>query len=229
MSILDLTLYSAKFSVGEKEFASDIEMMIHHIDGVDSMGFTNHFKLPHYVTFQADLQVFSNAADFAKDKKLNHANFLTSHKLSSKHILSPSRQGKYRAEAVGVFGNEGLVYSAIEGFLVENEMNTLFSIIDERLKTKMTPAEAIFWASWIHLEIALIHPFLDGNGRSARLIEKWFLSEKLGRSIWFLQTERAYFEKRTKYYSSLKNGTNYWELKPSKFNTFITLLFSFIK
>jgi len=69
MSILDLTLYSAKFSVGEKEFASDIEMMIHHIDGVDSMGFTNHFKLPHYVTFQADLQVFSNAADFAKDKK----------------------------------------------------------------------------------------------------------------------------------------------------------------
>jgi alpha-D-ribose 1-methylphosphonate 5-triphosphate synthase subunit PhnI len=69
MSILDLTLYSAKFSVGEKEFASDIEMIIHHIDGVDSMGFTNHFKLPHYVTFQADLQVFSNAADFAKDKK----------------------------------------------------------------------------------------------------------------------------------------------------------------
>jgi alpha-D-ribose 1-methylphosphonate 5-triphosphate synthase subunit PhnI len=69
MSILDLTLYSAKFSVGEKEFASDIEMMIHHIDGVDSMGFTNHFKLPHYVTFQSDLQVFSNASDFAKDKK----------------------------------------------------------------------------------------------------------------------------------------------------------------
>lgn len=69
MSILDLSIYSAKFSVGEKEFASDVEMIIHHIDGVDSMGFTNHFKLPHYVTFQSDLQVFSNAADFAKDNK----------------------------------------------------------------------------------------------------------------------------------------------------------------
>ncbi|MCD4758553.1 MAG: carbon-phosphorus lyase complex subunit PhnI [Arcobacteraceae bacterium] len=69
MSILDLSLYSAKFSVGEKEFASDFEMIVHHIDGVDSMGFTNHFKLPHYVTFQADLQVLSNASDFAKDKK----------------------------------------------------------------------------------------------------------------------------------------------------------------
>jgi len=69
MSILDLSLYSAKFSVGEKEFASDFEMIVHHVDGVDSMGFTNHFKLPHYVTFQADLQVLSNASDFAKDKK----------------------------------------------------------------------------------------------------------------------------------------------------------------
>ncbi len=69
MSILDLSLYNAKHSVGEVEFASSFEMMVHHIDGVDSMGFTNHFKLPHYVTFQADLQVFANAAKFAKDNK----------------------------------------------------------------------------------------------------------------------------------------------------------------
>ncbi len=69
MSIIDLSLYSAKFSVGEKEFASDFEMIVHHVDGVDSMGFTNHFKLPHYVTFQADLQVFNNASNFSKDNK----------------------------------------------------------------------------------------------------------------------------------------------------------------
>ncbi len=69
MSILDLSLYNTKHSVGEKEFTSDVEMMIHHVDGVDSMGFTNHFKLPHYVTFQADLQVLSNASNYVKDKK----------------------------------------------------------------------------------------------------------------------------------------------------------------
>lgn len=69
MSILDLSLYNTKYSVGEREFASDFEMIVHHTDGVDSMGFTNHFKLPHYVTFQADLQVLSNATKFAKDEK----------------------------------------------------------------------------------------------------------------------------------------------------------------
>ena len=26
-----------------------------HIDGVDSMGFANHYKMPHYVTFQSDM------------------------------------------------------------------------------------------------------------------------------------------------------------------------------
>ena len=69
MSILDLALYNTKFSVGEVEFASSFEMMMHHVDGIESQGFTNHFKLPHYVTFQADLQVLSNAAKFAKEQK----------------------------------------------------------------------------------------------------------------------------------------------------------------
>ena len=69
MSIIDLSLYNSKYSIGEREIAGDFEMMMHHIDGVDSMGFTNHFKLPHYVTFQSDLQVFLNANTFLKGKQ----------------------------------------------------------------------------------------------------------------------------------------------------------------
>lgn len=176
-----------------------------------------------------EVQDLLSAYEFAKNNKLSHKNFLRIHKLSSGNILSPSRQGKYRTEGVGVFGQEGLVYSAIEGFLVDNEMNNLFDVIDILLKTKMTNPEAIFWASWIHLEIALIHPFLDGNGRSARLIEKWFLVEKIGQSVWFLQTELFYFNKRSQYYSSLRKGDNYWELKIDKFKGFIDLLFQFVK
>ncbi|MBL0098191.1 MAG: Fic family protein [Bacteroidetes bacterium] len=33
----------------------------------------------------------------------------------------------------------------------------------------------------IHLVFVKIHPLNDGNGRSARLIEKWFLAQKLGK------------------------------------------------
>lgn len=35
--------------------AEDQEFVLLHTDGVESSGFCSHFKLPHYVTFQADL------------------------------------------------------------------------------------------------------------------------------------------------------------------------------
>lgn len=67
MAILDASLYNSSHTIGQGGIADNFEMIVHHIDGVESMGFTNHYKLPHYVTFQADLQVFSNAQE--NDKK----------------------------------------------------------------------------------------------------------------------------------------------------------------
>jgi alpha-D-ribose 1-methylphosphonate 5-triphosphate synthase subunit PhnI len=32
------------------------------------MGFANHFKLPHYVTFQADLHVLQNARESESER-----------------------------------------------------------------------------------------------------------------------------------------------------------------
>lgn len=35
--------------------SEDQEFVLTHVDGIESMGFCNHYKLPHYVTFQSDL------------------------------------------------------------------------------------------------------------------------------------------------------------------------------
>jgi alpha-D-ribose 1-methylphosphonate 5-triphosphate synthase subunit PhnI len=70
MSILDTTLYNKSHTIGQGGIADNFEMIVHHIDGIESMGFTNHYKLPHYVTFQADLQVYENAKKYsAKEEK----------------------------------------------------------------------------------------------------------------------------------------------------------------
>lgn len=61
MSILDLAMHHQGHSVGGMDIAANPEIIIHHVDAVESMGFSNHFKLPHYVTFQADLHVFESA------------------------------------------------------------------------------------------------------------------------------------------------------------------------
>lgn len=69
MSILDTSIYNASYTIGDSGIANNVEMVINHIDGIESMGFANHYKLPHYVTFQADLQVFSNALKQLKAEK----------------------------------------------------------------------------------------------------------------------------------------------------------------
>ncbi len=61
MSILDLAMHHGSYSTGGLSVAASPEMIIHHVDGIESMGFTNHFKLPHYVTFQADLHVLEHS------------------------------------------------------------------------------------------------------------------------------------------------------------------------
>jgi alpha-D-ribose 1-methylphosphonate 5-triphosphate synthase subunit PhnI len=40
---------------GPRHPAEDPEFLLLHIDGIESMGFCAHYKLPHHVTFQADL------------------------------------------------------------------------------------------------------------------------------------------------------------------------------
>jgi len=40
--------------------AEDQEFVLLHTDGIESSGFCSHFKLPHYVTFQADLDRLRN-------------------------------------------------------------------------------------------------------------------------------------------------------------------------
>jgi len=54
MAILDRALQKG-VKDGPANPSEDPEFVLLHIDGVDSMGFASHYKMPHYVTFQSDL------------------------------------------------------------------------------------------------------------------------------------------------------------------------------
>jgi alpha-D-ribose 1-methylphosphonate 5-triphosphate synthase subunit PhnI len=51
MAVLDRAI-SAEAPSAPSE---DQEFVLTHVDGIESMGFCNHYKLPHYVTFQSEL------------------------------------------------------------------------------------------------------------------------------------------------------------------------------
>lgn len=58
MAILDRSLQNGMAtSAGNRPDnpSEDPEFVLLHIDGVDSMGFCTHYKMPHYVTFQSDM------------------------------------------------------------------------------------------------------------------------------------------------------------------------------
>jgi alpha-D-ribose 1-methylphosphonate 5-triphosphate synthase subunit PhnI len=51
MAVLDRAMQSEQ----PEAPSEDQEFVLSHVDGIESMGFCNHFKLPHYVTFQSQL------------------------------------------------------------------------------------------------------------------------------------------------------------------------------
>ena len=164
------------------------------------------------------------AYGFAQKNKLTETNLLTCHKVLSKTLLIKSKRGKYRIEPVGVFGKSGIVYLAIEPEFVEKEMKLLFGDISDLLKNSLTKQEVFYFASLIHLRFVHIHPFRDGNGRTARLLEKWFISEKLGTDFWKIPSEEHYKINQDEYYQTINIGVNFYELNYDKCLGFLELL-----
>ena len=164
------------------------------------------------------------AYDFAQNNKLAEDNMLHCHKILSKTLLIESKRGNYRIEPVGVFGKSGLAYMAVEPEFVKKHMQNFFEEIYELLSKKISKSEVFYYASFIHLRFAHIHPFRDGNGRIARLLEKWFIVDKLGKNFWKIPSEEYYKEHQQLYYDTINLGVNFYELNYDNCLDFLEIL-----
>jgi len=164
---------------------------------------------------------------FAKENKLNKLNFLKSHTIISTHLLPEKWRGVCRKnEMVVMEHNTGRIqYEAAPYSIVEAEMEKLWADIDTLIEQTLTTEEIFYYASFIHLIFALIHPFNDGNGRAARLLEKWFLAEKLGEIAWYIQSEKYYYQNVNDYYKNLNRlGIFYDQLNFENAGQFLQML-----
>lgn len=164
------------------------------------------------------------AYDFAQNERLNQKNFLKIHEILSETLLIASLRGKYRNDKVGIFGPSGLVYLAIKAEFVKETMNELFSAIEILLSMVLSEEEVFYFASLIHMKFVHIHPFRDGNGRAARILEKWFIASKIGKEFWKLSSEKYYKDKQSEYYGNLNLGANYYELNYDNCLPFLIML-----
>jgi alpha-D-ribose 1-methylphosphonate 5-triphosphate synthase subunit PhnI len=67
MAILDRALQKGGRD-GAGNPSEDAEFVLLHVDGVDSMGFASHYKMPHYVTFLSDLDRLRATRSKAMDR-----------------------------------------------------------------------------------------------------------------------------------------------------------------
>lgn len=136
-----------------------------------------------------------------KNEPLTIERLFEVHKLITYQTLEdPNDEGKYRDN------NEINVIDAIDGEIIYTPpvfekvpqlMNELFTFFNENDKDKFI--HPIIKGCIIHFMIGYIHPFVDGNGRTARTLFYWYL---LKNGYWlteYLSISRLIVKSKTQY------------------------------
>ena len=199
------------------------------IEGED-IDFDSYFKhkflkvkfKPDYTRKADDLYA---AYDFIDLNKLTLGNVLKAHAIMSKSLLPKSQQGLIRSNPMFVINSDDKIeYVAASPAIVKSELDKLFHDIDLLLQKDLNPFEVFYYSALLHLVFVKIHPFQDGNGRTARLIEKWFLIERIGQKAISVQLEKNYYKKLREYYSNIRKiGLEYDDLDYSKSLDFLLM------
>ena len=199
------------------------------IEGED-IDFDSYFKHKFLkVKFKADYTRKADdlylAYNFIDNQKLNLENVLKAHSILSSKFLPKSQQGLIRTNPMFVINNDDKIeYVASSPDIVKQELDKLFYDIKLLMGKELNPFEIFYYASLIHLVFVKIHPFQDGNGRTARLIEKWFLIEKIGIKATSIQLEKNYYKNLIDYYANIKKlGLEYDYLDYNKSLDFLLM------
>ncbi len=127
---------------------------------------------------------------------------LTVHKILTKRLLDETRSGKWRKNPVYIEDQDGnTVYTAVEAKYVSEKINDLISW----LHVNTLNIHPVIIAALLHHELVTIHPFADGNGRTARIITALFLKTALYDFRSSLVLDSYYSTDRPAYYQALHN------------------------
>jgi Fic family protein len=151
---------------------------------------------------------------FSQEKrKITVKTILEIHRLVSKDILEKEKCGHFRKRKVFVVSRRGnkivkVSYTGPKAKQVPELVKGLTDWLDKADKENICP---IIAAAFAHSEIAAIHPFADGNGRTARLLATLILYQRGYDFRKLFALEDFYNQDRPSYYKAIHLGKNYQE------------------
>lgn len=167
---------------------------------VVNQGFTITGKT---LTDQAEAKNLGQALDFMKEIATANDAPITLHNVRQIHALilagiQDEHAGSYRTTEVRIRGSE---YEPTQAYAVPHEMNHLGTYITEITKPDSPTTDfPIVCASAAHAWLAQIHPFIDGNGRTARILLNLILV-RTGYTICIISRDD-----RLRYYDALEES-----------------------
>ena len=141
--------------------------------------------------------------DFTRDHPLTAFDFLKIHKIvTDKTLENPKDEGVFRNREVYVGNRFTVVYRPPSTdevpILVDNFLNWFNS-------KEVDEIDSVIHAGITHYEIVRIHPFIDGNGRTARVMATLVLYKRGFDVKRFFTLDDYYDHDRNSYYEALKN------------------------
>lgn len=125
---------------------------------------------------------------------LNERELLSVHNLILRGII-PEDAGRYRRVQVMI---KGSAYMPPQPFIVAKEMEDYFFWFEENKKN----LHPVILAAEMHERLVTIHPFIDGNGRTSRLIMNLILLQ----NGYVIANIKGDYDSRMNYYQSLEKA-----------------------
>lgn len=126
-------------------------------------------------------------------------------------LIDKKNNGKFRADQVVVNDpkKRKIAYIPPNASDVNNLMNELVDYLERDYNN----TDPLLLAGVFHKQFVVIHPFMDGNGRTARLVTKYLLARMGLDTFPLFSFENYYNQNVTKYFSSVGVLGDYYDIK----------------
>ncbi len=123
---------------------------------------------------------------------------------TEKTLEDPQDAGRFRTDLVYIYNANGeVVYTAPPVETVDPSMQQLVDWVNKQNERPFI--HPIVCATIIHTYFVYVHPFVDGNGRTARSLFYWYLLKNRYEFFRYFSISSIIKETRAQYYKALKD------------------------